>query len=149
MITYEYKTFGSYILSFTYHGQQQFYFYYFYFLLSLEPLLILTIDCAKFAAEGLYARYQSLSAVSKSADWWCICNWISFTRPFLLGPVFLRTSLPCPGGYHQERDGMPLHGAVAINWKNGATTENQGADVKYMGWGVYVDDCMCVIDLTF
>ena len=28
---------------------------------------------------------------------------------------------------------------------NGATTENKGADVKYMGLGVYVDDCVYVI----
>ena len=35
-------------------------------------------------------------------------------------------------GYHLERGGMPLHDAVLINSK-GATTENQGAGVKYMG----------------
>ena len=28
---------------------------------------------------------------------------------------------------------MPLHDAVGINCKNGATTENQGSGVKYMG----------------
>ena len=57
---------------------------------------------------------------------------MSFTLPSLLGIVFLRTALPCSGGYHLERGGMPLHDAVGINCKNGATTENQGADVKYM-----------------
>ena len=31
------------------------------------------------------------------------------------------------------RGGMPLHDAVGINCKKGATTDNQGADVKYMG----------------
>ena len=35
-----------------------------------------------------------------------------------------------PGGPHLER--------VGINWKEGAATENHGADVKYMGSGVYV-----------
>ena len=40
---------------------------------------------------------------------------------------------------------MPLHDVVEVNSKIGATTENQGADVKYMGYGVYVDDCVCVI----
>ena len=70
---------------------------------------------------------------------------MSFTRPFLLGAVFFRTALPCSGGYHQERGGMPLHDAVGINRKKGATTENQGADVKYIGYGVYVDDFVCVI----
>ena len=36
---------------------------------------------------------------------------MSFTRPFLLGPVFFRTALPCSGGYHLERGGLPLHDA--------------------------------------
>ena len=58
---------------------------------------------------------------------------MSFTLPFLLGPVLFRTSLPCSGGYHMERDGMQLHDAVGINCEKGATTVNQGADVKYMG----------------
>ena len=34
---------------------------------------------------------------------------------FLLGTVFFRTALPCSGGYHMERGGMPLHDAVGIN----------------------------------
>ena len=29
--------------------------------------------------------------------------------------------------------GMPLHDAVGINCEKGATTENQGSGVKYMG----------------
>ena len=29
--------------------------------------------------------------------------------------------------------GMPLHDAVGINCKKGATSENQGSGVKYMG----------------
>ena len=58
---------------------------------------------------------------------------MSFTRPFLLGPVFFLTALPCSDGYHLERSGMPLHDVVGINCEKGATSENQGADVKYMG----------------
>ena len=58
---------------------------------------------------------------------------MSFTLPFLLGAVFFRTALPCSGGYHLERGMMPLHDVVVINCKQGATTEYQGADVKYMG----------------
>ena len=50
---------------------------------------------------------------------------MSFTRPFLLGPVFFRTDLPYSGGYHMERGG--------INCEKGATAENQGSGVKYMG----------------
>ena len=33
---------------------------------------------------------------------------------------------------------MPLHDAVGINCKKGATTANQASGVKYMGLGVYV-----------
>ena len=58
---------------------------------------------------------------------------MSFMRPFLLGPVFFQTALPCSGGCHLERGGMPFHDAVGINSKKGATTENQSAGVKYMG----------------
>ena len=47
--------------------------------------------------------------------------------------VFFRTALPCCGGYYLEWGGMQLHDAVGINCKKGATTENQGAEVKYMG----------------
>ena len=32
-----------------------------------------------------------------------------------------------------EGRGMPLHDAVGINCINGATAENQGSGVKYMG----------------
>ena len=66
----------------------------------------------------------------------------------LFGPVFFRPAFPCSGGYHLERRGMPLHDAVGINCKTD-TTKTQGAVDKYMGEGVYVDDCMCVLsDLT-
>ena len=58
---------------------------------------------------------------------------MSFMRPFLLGTVFFRTTLPCSGGYHLEMGGMPLHDAVGIHRKKGATTENQGSGIKYMG----------------
>ena len=58
---------------------------------------------------------------------------MSFTLPFLLGPVFFVTALPYSGGYHMERGGMPLYDAVGINCKKGATTENQSSGVKYMG----------------
>ena len=54
-----------------------------------------------------------------------------------------------PGAYHIERGGIPLHDAVGINCKKGATTKNQGSAVKYMGYGVYLGDCVCVLsDLT-
>ena len=58
---------------------------------------------------------------------------MSFTLPFFLGTVLFRTAFRCAGGYHMERGGMPLHDAVGINCKKGATTEDQGSGVKYMG----------------
>ena len=56
---------------------------------------------------------------------------MSFTRPFLLGLY----SFGPPSRalvVIMERGGMSLHDEVAINCKRGATTENQGADLKYM-----------------
>ena len=44
---------------------------------------------------------------------------MSLTRPSLLDTVFFRTALPCSGGYHMDRGGMPLHDAVGINCKKG------------------------------
>ena len=55
---------------------------------------------------------------------------MSFTWLFLLGPVFFLTTLLCSGDHHLERGGM---GCVGINCKKGATTENHGAGVKYIG----------------
>ena len=55
--------------------------------------------------------------IGKSSELWYTCNRMSFTLPFLLGPVFCRTDLPCFGGCHLERGGMPLHDAVGITVK--------------------------------
>ena len=52
---------------------------------------------------------------------------------------------PSSRGYHLKRGEMPLHDAVEINCINGATTKNQGAGVKYMDLGEYVDDCGCYL----
>ena len=73
---------------------------------------------------------------------WKICNWLSFTRSFLLGPLFFRTALPFSGGYHLERAGMPIHDAVGIKCQKDATTENQGAGVKCFIWA---KGCMLMI----
>ena len=58
---------------------------------------------------------------------------MSLTRRSLLDTVFFRTAPPCSGGSHMERGGMPLHDAVGIHCKKGATTEDQDTAVKYMG----------------
>ena len=63
--------------------------------------------------------------IGKSGEPWYISNRMSFTRSFLLGPVFFRTALSCSGSYRLERDGRPLHDAVRINCRKGATTENE------------------------
>ena len=49
---------------------------------------------------------------------------------FCLALCSVFRAVPCSGGYHMERGGMPLHDAVGINCKKGATTENQGSGVK-------------------
>ena len=72
---------------------------------------------------------------------------MSFTLPFLLRPVFFRTALPCSGGYHMERGGMPLHDVVRINCNKGATTENQGSAVKYAKGCISMTVCV-LSDLT-
>ena len=48
-------------------------------------------------------------------------------------PCLLAVRPPVLWCYHLDRGGMPFHDAVGMNCKKGATTENQGADVKYMG----------------
>ena len=53
----------------------------------------------------------------------------------------LLTAFQYSGGYHLESGGMPLHDAIGINCKNGANTDNQGADVKYI-WAKW---CMLMI----
>ena len=82
------------------------------------------MDDAKVA---LGNRGMNVEAARQCAKDWK--EWrMSFTRPFLLGTVFFRTALPCSGGYHLKRGGMPLHDAVGIS----ATTENQCSGFKYM-----------------
>ena len=54
------------------------------------------------------------------------------------------SDLPSSGGYHMGRGGMPLHDAVGINFKKGATTENRGSGDKFMGLLMTV----CVFYLT-
>ena len=49
------------------------------------------------------------------------------------GTYVTETALPCSGGYHMERGGMPLRDAVGINCKKGTTTENHDSAVKYVG----------------
>ena len=70
---------------------------------------------------------------------------MSFTWPFLLGPVFFRTALPCSGGYHLERGVLPLLDAVWVNCKKGATTELKAQVSSILAKWCMFDDCLCVI----
>ena len=38
-----------------------------------------------------------------------------FHAAIFAGIVFFRIALPCSGGYHMEKGGMPLHDAVGKN----------------------------------
>ena len=59
--------------------------------------------------------------------------------------MFFRTALPCSCGYHMERGGMPLHDAVGINCKKGATVENQGSCSSIWAKGyILMIVCVCV-----
>ena len=65
-----------------------------------------------------------------------ICNRMSFTRPFCLAQCSFHRP-PVLMLFHLERRGMHVHYAVGINCKKEVTTENQGAGIKYKGYGVY------------
>ena len=82
--------------------------------------------------DGWCRLLDNARKIGKSGDPWYICNCMSFMSPFLFGTVFFRTALSSSGGYDMERGEMPLHDAVGINCKKGATTEHQGSGVKYI-----------------
>ena len=72
---------------------------------------------------------------------------MSLTRPSLLDTVFFRTALPCSGGYHMEKGGMPLHDAVGINCKKA-----QLLNIKTQLSSIWAKGCIlmtvCVFYLT-
>ena len=70
---------------------------------------------------------------------------MSFTRPFLLCPVFFRTALPCSGGYHMERGGMPLHDAVGINVKRAQLLKIKAQVSSIWAKGCILRTCVCFI----
>ena len=65
---------------------------------------------------------------------------MSFTRGFLLGPVYFRTAFPSSGGYHLESGGMPLYDAVGINCKKGALLK-----IKTQMSSIWAKGCMLMI----
>ena len=70
---------------------------------------------------------------------------MSFMSHFCLALCSFGRSSSALVGYHMKRGGMPLRDDCMENCKMGATTENQGSGVMYMGKGVYLDDCVFVI----
>ena len=59
----------------------------------------------------------------------------------------LVTALPCSGGYHMERGGMPYHDAVGKKPPKGATTENQSQVSSIWAKGCILMT-LCVFYLT-
>ena len=75
---------------------------------------------------------------------------MSLTRPALLDTVFFRTALPCSGGSHMERGGIPLHDAVGINVKRAQllNIKTQLSNIWAKGC-ILMTVCVCVLpDLT-
>ena len=54
----------------------------------------------------------------------------SLNGPFLLGPVFLRSTLVCSGGYRMVWGGMPLHDAIEIKCKTGQLLKIKANKIK-------------------
>ena len=61
--------------------------------------------------------------------------------------LFFRTALPCSGGYHLERGGMPVHDEVGINYKKA-----QLLKIRAQVSSIYAKGCIlmtvCVFYLT-
>ena len=90
------------------------------------------MDGVKVALDNRGMKVEAARQCAKDRkEWRALVH--EFHAAILLGPVFFQTALPCSGGYHMERGGMPLHDVVGINCKKGGTTDNQGSAVKYMG----------------
>ena len=74
---------------------------------------------------------------------------MSFTTPFSLGTVLFPAALPCSGGYHMERGGMPLHDAFRINCKKGQLLKIKAQVSSIWAKGcIFMIVCVCVCFLT-
>ena len=97
--------------------------------------------------EWQWRLHDDTQKMGKSWVPWCICNWLSFMQPFLLGPVFFQTALPCSGGYYLERGGMKLQDAVRINCLKRL---NYVLKIKALVSSIWInrcilDDCVCYL----
>ena len=94
--------------------------------------------------ESWWRLHDNARKTRKRGEPLYICNWMSFMQPSLLGSVFFRTTLPCSGGYHMERGGMPLHDAVGINCEKGATLK-----IKAQLSSIWAKGCILMIVCVF
>ena len=72
------------------------------------------MDGMKVALSHRRNTVEVMRKIEESGEPWCICNGMSFMLPILLDPVFFWTARQCFGGYHLERNEMPLHDAVRV-----------------------------------
>ena len=79
--------------------------------------------------------------IGKSGEPWYICNWMNFMLPFLLGPVFFQTALPCSGGYHLKRGGMPAY----MMWLGWTVKRMQLLNIKPLMSSIWAKGCMLMI----
>ena len=89
------------------------------------------MDCVKVALGNRGMTVEAARKIGKSEPVTYVMN--KFHTAIFAWPCVRLDRLPYSCSHHPESVGMPLHDAVGINCKKGTTTENQGADVKYMG----------------
>ena len=86
-------------------------------------------------------------------DWYYICNWMSFSRPFFAWHCVLSDCSPVLWWLSPGEGRPELHDAVGINYKKGAATENQIYGHLFLSWeslSACVSVCLFVCsDLTW
>ena len=95
------------------------------------------VAISKVASGNRRMTVEAARKIRKSGEPWYIRNLMSFTRPFLLGPLFFRTSLPCSGVYRLERGGM--------NLKRSQLLKIKGHVSSIWNKACLIDDSVCVI----
>ena len=96
------------------------------------------IDGVKVALGNRAMRVKAARQFAKdSKEWRALVH-------ICLALCFFRTPLPCSGGYHLERGGMPLHDAVGINWKRAQLLKIKALVSSIWAKGCMIDNCVCV-----
>ena len=68
-----------------------------------------------------------------------------FHEVIFVWPSFFLTALPCSGGYHLERGGMPLYDVVGINCKLVQLLKIKVQVSSICAKQCMLEDCVCVI----